>query len=81
MRAIPAPLPATDDLDASRLVLRDGTTAHYIYYGCTRARDRDCKNQYIREEELIAELLLVLPADDSQRRAQPHRGGTCLQRA
>jgi hypothetical protein len=39
--------------------LRDGTTAHYIYYGCTRARDRDCKNQYIREEELIAELLKI----------------------
>jgi GNAT superfamily N-acetyltransferase len=27
MRAIPAPAPATDDLDLSRLVLRDGTTA------------------------------------------------------
>ena len=27
MRPIPAPPPATDDLDASRLVLRDGTTA------------------------------------------------------
>ena len=27
MRTIPAPPPATDDLDASRLVLRDGTTA------------------------------------------------------
>jgi len=39
--------------------LRDGTTAHYVYYGCTRARDRDCKNQYIREEELIAELLKI----------------------
>ena len=40
--------------------LRDGTTAHYVYYGCTRARDRDCKNQYIREEELIAELVKLL---------------------
>jgi len=40
--------------------LRDGTTAHYVYYGCTRARDRNCKNQYIREEELIAELVKIL---------------------
>lgn len=40
--------------------LRDGTTAHYVYYGCTRARDRNCKNQYIREEELISELLKIL---------------------
>ena len=39
--------------------LRDGTIAHYVYYGCTRARDRGCKNQYIREEELIAELLKI----------------------
>ncbi len=40
--------------------LKDGTTAKYIYYGCTRARDRDCKNQYIREEELIPELLKIM---------------------
>jgi len=40
--------------------LRDGTTAHYVYYGCTRARDRNCKNQYIREGELIAELVKIL---------------------
>ena len=30
-----------------------------FYYGCTGARDRDCKSQYIREEELIAELLKI----------------------
>ncbi len=40
--------------------LRDGTTAHYVYYGCTRSRDRECKNQYIREEELIGELIKLL---------------------
>ncbi len=40
--------------------LKDGTSAHYIYYGCSRARDRNCKNKYIREEELITELLKIL---------------------
>lgn len=40
--------------------LKNGTSAHYIYYGCTRARDRNCKNKYIREEELIMELLKIL---------------------
>lgn len=40
--------------------LKDGTSAHYIYYGCTRAVDRNCKNKYIREEELIEELLKVI---------------------
>jgi len=40
--------------------LKDGTSAKYIYYGCSRARDRNCKNKYIREEELIDELLKIM---------------------
>src|SRR3989338_2785350 len=40
--------------------LKDGTSAHYIYYCCSRAKDRNCKNKYIREEELIIELLKIL---------------------
>ncbi|MFA5106766.1 MAG: recombinase family protein [Patescibacteria group bacterium] len=39
---------------------KDGTAARYVYYGCTRARDRDCRNTYIREEELIQQLLGIL---------------------
>jgi len=40
--------------------LKDGTTAKYIYYGCCRSKDRFCKNKYIREEELINELLKII---------------------
>lgn len=40
--------------------LKDGTTAKYIYYGCNRSRERNCKNKYIREEELIEQLLGIL---------------------
>lgn len=40
--------------------LKNGTAARYIYYGCTRGRDRNCKNKYIREEELIDELLKIM---------------------
>ncbi len=40
--------------------LKDGTTAKYIYYGCGRAKDRHCKNQYMREEELIEQLIKLL---------------------
>ncbi len=40
--------------------LKDGTHAKYIYYSCSRSRDRNCKNQYIREEDLITELLKIL---------------------
>jgi site-specific DNA recombinase len=40
--------------------LKDTTHAKYVYYSCSRARDRNCKNKYIREEELITELLKIL---------------------
>ena len=41
-------------------LLKDGTQNRYVYYSCSRARDRNCKNKYIREEELIDELLKIL---------------------
>ena len=44
--------------------LKDGTHAKYIYYGCTRGKDRDCKNKYIREEELIAQLVKIVDKMD-----------------
>jgi len=44
--------------------LKDSTHAKYIYYSCSRARDRNCKNKYIREEELITELLKILDKVD-----------------
>ena len=40
--------------------LKDGTVAKYIYYGCGRSKDRHCKNPYLREEELIEQLIKVL---------------------
>ncbi len=40
--------------------LRDGTTAKYIYYGCGRSRDRHCKNPYLREEDLIKQLIGII---------------------
>ncbi|MDP3996812.1 MAG: recombinase family protein [bacterium] len=40
--------------------LKDGTNAKYVYYSCSKARDRNCKNKYIREEELIEELFKVI---------------------
>lgn len=37
--------------------MKDGSTARYIYYGCCRSRDAFCKNKYLREEELIGQLI------------------------
>jgi site-specific DNA recombinase len=39
--------------------LVDGGTNRYVYYGCSRARDRNCKNKYIREEELIEQIVKI----------------------
>jgi DNA invertase Pin-like site-specific DNA recombinase len=40
--------------------LKDGTLNKYVYYGCTRSRDIHCKCGYIREEELIKQLLQLI---------------------
>jgi len=37
-----------------------GLTVRYVYYGCSRSRDLHCKNGYIREEELIKQLLEII---------------------
>lgn len=37
--------------------LKDGTSAKYIYYGCGRSKDRHCKSQYLREEDLTEQLI------------------------
>lgn len=44
--------------------LKDGGTNRYVYYGCSRARDRNCKNKYIREEELIEQIIKILDKVD-----------------
>jgi DNA invertase Pin-like site-specific DNA recombinase len=44
--------------------LSDGTVVKYIYYGCTRFTDKQCKNQYLREEELINQLVEILDKID-----------------
>ncbi len=43
---------------------KNGTTVRYVYYGCTRSKDKDCKCGYIREEELIAQLLTIIDGMD-----------------
>ena len=40
--------------------LKNGSVNKYIYYGCTRARDLNCKGGYVREEELISQLARIV---------------------
>lgn len=44
--------------------LKNGNTASYVYYGCTRSRDLSCKLGYIREEELILKMLRIIDQID-----------------
>lgn len=44
--------------------LKNGTISRYVYYGCSRARDINCKSGYIREEELINQLLGIVDQID-----------------
>ena len=43
---------------------KNGNVHHYIYYGCTRGRDLNCKAGYIREENLIEQLLKIIEEID-----------------
>ncbi len=44
--------------------LKNGSTATYIYYGCTRSRDHSCKLGYLREELLIEEMTKLIDKID-----------------
>jgi len=40
--------------------LSDGSVKRYVYYGCTRSRNLHCNGGYLREEELINQLLKIV---------------------
>lgn len=43
-------------------VLSTGEPITYIYYSCSRAKDENCKNPYLREEGLITQLAGLIDA-------------------
>ncbi len=53
--------------------LKDGTTQRYLYYGCTRSRNLHCKNGYVREEELIDQLVKVMDQMDINEIGMRHK--------
>lgn len=44
--------------------LKDGSVAKYIYYGCTRSRNINCKEGYIEEKVLISQLTEIVDRID-----------------
>ncbi|MCX6813545.1 MAG: recombinase family protein [Candidatus Azambacteria bacterium] len=53
--------------------LKDGTTARYVYYGCSRAKDIHCKSGYLREEELIDQLVKLMDEIDMNEIIMKHK--------
>ena len=44
--------------------LSNGSVKRYVYYGCTRSRNLNCKGGYLREEELVKQLCGILDKID-----------------
>jgi len=40
--------------------LKDGSINRYVYYCCTKSRDKYCKAGYIREEDLVEQLIKLI---------------------
>jgi DNA invertase Pin-like site-specific DNA recombinase len=37
--------------------LKDGGINRHVYYSCTKSRDKNCKGKYLREEDLVKQLI------------------------
>lgn len=44
--------------------ISDGSVHQYIYYSCTRHKDHNCNNPYIREDHLISQLEEIIDTLD-----------------
>lgn len=44
--------------------LVDGSRNRYVYYGCTKFYDKQCKNKYLREDDLISQLTEIIDKID-----------------
>lgn len=53
--------------------LKNGDIAKYIYYGCSRGKDRWCKNTYLREDELIKQLVTLLDCMEFNQEKVKHK--------
>ncbi|HBE90900.1 MAG: hypothetical protein A3E37_00405 [Candidatus Andersenbacteria bacterium RIFCSPHIGHO2_12_FULL_46_9] len=51
----------------------DGTKRRYVYYHCTRARNLNCKEPYIREEALVNQLVNIIDKVDIDKLAVENR--------
>jgi site-specific DNA recombinase len=43
---------------------KNGNVHSYIYYGCTKSRDKNCECGYIKEEEIIEQVIQIISSLD-----------------
>ncbi len=53
--------------------LKNGTTARYVYYGCTNSKTRECKSPYLREEDLVSQLIQLIDQIDVNELGMRHK--------
>src|SRR3989344_2788825 len=54
--------------------LKNGTIARYVYYGCTDSKTRSsCKNPYLREDDLINQLIQLIDQIDVNELGMKHK--------
>jgi len=53
--------------------LKNGDTHRYVYYGCSRGKDKQCKAGYIKEEEIITQLLQLIEDLDISELGMKHK--------
>lgn len=52
---------------------QNGNVHRYVYYGCTKSKNVDCRSGYIREESLIEQLFGIMDTIDLNRIGIKHR--------
>lgn len=52
---------------------KNGNVHRYVYYGCTRGKDRKCKNEYLREDDLVNQLADIIDKMDINELGMRHK--------
>jgi hypothetical protein len=53
--------------------LKDGSIRKYVYYRCCHAKDHDCKQPSIREDELLESLMAIIDTVDLDKIGMKHK--------
>jgi DNA invertase Pin-like site-specific DNA recombinase len=52
---------------------KNGDMHRYVYYGCTKAKDKNCTCSYMREEEIISQIIKLLDNIDLNELGVKHK--------